>query len=359
MTTAVLVAILSLLLGRMIRGDAAPRKFSVEFFGVFDTIVSFTAFTEDQREFDRCAGVVRGELERLHRLFDIYNEYDGLANVRTVNESAGRVPVKVDSSILDLIELAKTAYDDTGGAVNVALGPVLSIWHDTRERALDGDGGVRIPTYAELSAAAVHTNTADIEVDRERSTVFLRHPDMRLDVGAIAKGYAVQRAVDLVLDSGLRSGLINVGGNVAVIGAPMDGRDAWNIGVRASNGDESSKLLDVLYLSGGAAVTSGNDQRYFMSSGVRYHHIIDPKTLYPAGGVQSVTVLHPDSAAADILSTAAFIMPLEEARALVAKHKAEAVWVMEDGSKMATPGYMRLSKLGRDMSGRREGEAEQ
>ena len=352
---AVLAVILSLSFGRMIIGGAEARKFSVEFFGVFDTIVSFTAFAGDQREFDRYTGVVRGELERLHRLFDIYNNYDGLANIRTINESAGRAPVSVDASILDLIELAKAAYDDTRGAVNVALGPVLSIWHDAREEALDTGGSVPIPTYGELSAAAHHTRVTDIETDRERSSVFLRYPGMRLDVGAIAKGYAVRRAVDLVREAGLRSGLINVGGNVAVIGAPMDGRGAWNIGVRAPDGEGPQKLLDVLYLSEGAAVTSGNDQRYFVSYGIRYHHIIDPKTLYPVKGVRSVTVIHPDSAMADILSTAAFILPLEEARALAARHNAEAVWVLEDGSKAATPGYMSLSKLGRDMSAGREG----
>jgi thiamine biosynthesis lipoprotein len=105
--------------------------------------------------------------------------------------------------------------------------------------------------------------------------------------------------------------------------------------------------LDILQLSEGAAVTSGNDQRYFTVEGQRYHHIIDPKTLYPADGVSSVTVLHSDSAVADVLSTAAFILPLDKARPLIAKQGAEAIWLLSNGTKFATPGYLRLSQLGR------------
>jgi thiamine biosynthesis lipoprotein len=323
------------------------RRFSTEFFDTFDTHVSFTAFAKDEAEFERYADIVRGEMRRLHRLFDIYHGYGGLVNLKTVNDAAGTAPVRADPDILELLELAKAAYEDTGGAVNVALGPVLAIWRERRERAARGDASV--PTIAELQAAAVHVSAGDILLDRENATVLLPYPDMRLDVGAVAKGYAVQRTVERLREAGLRSGLINAGGNVAVVGTPLDGRAMWNIGVRAPGGNAAAaatKIIDVLHLSDEAAVTSGNDQRYFTAEGRRWHHIIDPKTLFPAEGTASVTVLHPDSAAADILSTAAFILPRDEARALVAKHGAEALWVMPDGSKFATPGYLKRSKLG-------------
>jgi thiamine biosynthesis lipoprotein len=318
------------------------RRFSSEFFDTFDTHVSFTAFARDEAEFERYTKVVRDEMLRLHRLFDIYHSYGGLANLKTVNEAAGAA-VRVDPDIVALLELAKAAYEDTEGAVNVALGPVLAIWHGYRERA------AAVPSLAELRAAAVHVSARDILIDRENSTVSLRYPDMRLDVGAVAKGYAVQKAIERVRETGLRSGIINAGGNVAVVGVPLDGRAAWNIGVRAPDAGtrkDASEILDILYLSGGSAVTSGNDQRYFTAGGRRWHHIIDPETLFPAEGVSAVTVLHPDSAAADILSTAAFILPRDKARALIAKRGAEAVWIMPDGAKFATPGYLKLPKLG-------------
>jgi thiamine biosynthesis lipoprotein len=349
--TAALFAVASLAwVARETREKEKYRRFSTEFFDTFDTHVSFTAFAKDEAEFKRYANIVYDEMRRLHRLFDIYHSYDGLVNLKTVNEAAGTA-LRVNPDIVALLELAKTAYEDTEGAVNIALGPVLAIWRKYRERAAADEGSASIPSIAELRAAAVHVSARDILVDRENSTVLLRYPDMRLDVGAVAKGYAVERTVGRVREAGLRSGLINAGGNVAVIGAPLNGRAAWNIGVRAPDsgtGKNASEILDILYLSSdGSVVTSGSDQRYFTAEGRRRHHIIDPATLFPAEGESAaVTVLHPDSAVADILSTAAFILPRDKALALLAKRGAEAIWIMPDGTRFATPGYLKLSKLG-------------
>jgi thiamine biosynthesis lipoprotein len=323
------------------------RKFQTEFFGTFDTVISFTAFAKDESEFGKFLEAVRDEMTHLHRMFDIYNDYEGLSNIKTVNEAAGGAPVKVGAEILDLLETAKEAYSDTGGAVNAALGPALSVWHGYRERALANSADAVVPSYAELSSASAHMSPDDIEIDRKGSTVSLRYPDMRLDVGAIAKGFAVQRAVDRVKKAGLKSGIVNAGGNVAVIGLPFDGREAWSIGVQAPDGAAGSRIIDVLSLTSGAAVTSGNYQRYFVAGDTRYHHIIDPNTLYPAKGVKAVTVLHSDSTTADVLSTAAFVLPYAEARALITEHCAEAIWLLEDGRLEMTEGYRRLSREGR------------
>ncbi|MDR1021298.1 MAG: FAD:protein FMN transferase [Synergistaceae bacterium] len=337
-------------LGKVWLTPGAPvqaKKFSAEFFGTFDTVVSFTAFTKDEAEFEKYLEVVRDEMTRLHRLFDIYNDYEGIVNIKSVNEAAGMAPLKVPPEVLDLLETAKEAYADTGGAVNVALGPALSVWHGYRERALANSANARVPSYAELSSASGHMSLDDMEIDRENSTVRLRYPDMRLDVGAIAKGFAVQRAVERVKEAGLKSGIVNAGGNVAVVGLPLDGREAWSIGVQAPDDGTGSRVIDVLSLTDGAAVTSGNYQRYFIVGDTRYHHIIDPDTLYPAKGIKAVTVLHPDSTRADVLSTAAFILPYAEARDMIAKHGAEAVWLLEDGRLEMTEGYRRLSRAGR------------
>jgi thiamine biosynthesis lipoprotein len=348
LAAAALAALAVLAYGRVVAGTKEELgKFSTEFFGTFDTIVTFTAFAKDEGDFERYAGVVRGEMSRLHELFDIYNDYEGLNNVKTINDLAGLAPVEVDSSILELLEFGIDAYDKTDGTVDIALGPVLLIWHDYRERALAEGGAAAVPSIEELRASSSHISAEDIMIDRERSTVMLKYKDMRLDVGAIAKGYAVRSAVDRVRESGLESGIINAGGNVAVIGKPADGRDVWNIGVRMPEEGGTAKIADVIYLSDGAAVTSGNDQRYFIADGRRYHHIIDPKTLFPAEMVKAVTVTHQDSATADMLSTAAFILPAEKARALIGEYGAEALWLMMDGTKMATPGYIRSSRLGR------------
>jgi thiamine biosynthesis lipoprotein len=323
-------------------------KFSTEFFDTFDTHVTFTAFAPDEAAFERYAKIAHDEMTRLHRLFDIYNLYDGTSNIRTINENAGVSPVVVDSSIIDLLTIARDAYGYTDGAVNVALGPVLSIWHDLRTRALSGDNEFSIPTPEALTLASTHTSVDDIVIDSESSTVFLRCKDMSLDVGALAKGYAVQKTVELLRKSGLESALINAGGNVVATGAPLDGRSAWSIGVRAPVEEEMSEnMLDVLYVPSGAIVTSGNYQRFFKHDGRSYHHIIDPATLYPAEYTRAVTVLHPDSTTADILSTAAFILGYDRARALIGSLGAEALWVTADGAIIMTDGYRRISQLGK------------
>ena len=319
----------------------AAQKFSCQIFDTFDTLVTFTAFAENEAEFDRYRQIVQGEMSRLHRLFDIYHDYENLINVKSLNDAAGTTALPVAPAVVELLEYAKEAYEETGGAVNVALGPVLEIWHDHRGRALSGD--VSVPSPEDLRAAATYISPHDIIIDHDRSTVLLRHQGMRLDVGAIGKGYAVQKTIERLQEAGLKSGLINAGGNVVVTGPPLDGRDAWNIGIHAPV-DDMNTLTDVLSLSAGSVVTSGNDQRYYTAAGKRYHHIIDPQTLYPTERVKSVSILHPDSAIADILSTAAFIMPQAEAEKLIARKEAEAFWVLPDDSEIITAGYYRFSK---------------
>jgi thiamine biosynthesis lipoprotein len=338
---------LVLLAARLWSGGEAtgePRKFSTEIFGAFDTVITFTAFAADEAEFERYVDIARDEMTRLHRLFDIYNGYEGLVNMRSINDGAGGEPQAADPAIIDLLEMGKAAYRETDGAVNIALGPVLSIWHERRERAHNEETSA--PLLDELREAAVHISPDDIVTDAARSTVFLRHADMRLDVGAIGKGYAAGRTAAMLKAAGLRSGVLNAGGSVSAIGSPLDGRDAWNIGVHSPSGADLSELVDVLAVADTTVVTSGNDQRYFVADGVRYHHIIDPATLFPAARAASVTVLHPDSAVADILSTGAFIMPREKALDLVKRHGAEAIWITSDGEAFMTDGYRKVSKIG-------------
>ena len=118
----------------------------------------------------------------------------------------------------------------TGGKVNAAMGGVLRIWHDYRKQGTEDPEAARLPTVQELEAAAAHTDFGDVEIDEDAGTVYLRDPEMSLDVGALAKGFAVQSAIDKAKEAGMVSGFINAGGNVSVIGKPLDGRDAWVIG---------------------------------------------------------------------------------------------------------------------------------
>ena len=172
--------------------------------------------------------------------------------------------------------------------------------------------------------------------DATASTVCLTDPEASLDVGAVAKGWAVQRACALAAEKGYGGFLVSAGGNVFTVGAKPDGSH-WRIAL-----EDPTKVgahLTELELRDCAAVTSGSYQRYFTVDGVKYHHIIDPATAYPADTYLMVTVICPDSAVADALSTSLFLTSCEEGEALAERFGAEALWMWEDGSVRMTEGF--------------------
>ena len=314
-----------------------PQRYQAVYLDVFDTITVVTAYTSSEAEFVRLSEAAHKELLACHRLFDIYNGYEGLNNLYTVNEAAGKAPVAVDVRVLDLVDLALSMHAATRGRVNIAMGAVLALWHDAREAAAADPQAARLPDAAALEEAARHTDIAGVVVDREAGTLFLADPAMRVDVGAVAKGYAVQRAIEVLRSLGANSVFLSAGGNIAVIGAKPGG-EKWSVGVQDPFGRE--EWADLLALSDYAAVTSGTYERYFTVDGARYHHIIDPDTLYPSDRWVSVTVLAQDSGLADALSTALFNMDEAEALSLIEGISGtEAFLIRPDGSTVRTGGF--------------------
>ena len=317
-----------------------PEKFQTTFSDAFDTITVVTLFCTSEKQFDNYVEIIHDEMMRLHRLFDIYNDYDGINNVKKINDFAGKEPVECAPEIIELLSEGVTAHKDTGGTVNVALGSVLRIWHDARDIASENPDQAKAPDYKDLLRAYEHTDIEKLIIDAENKTVYLEDPEMSLDVGAFAKGWAVERAVQLAREKGLKSGVISAGGNVAVVGIPLDGRDSWSIGIQSPDGNG---LFDAVAGSDIAAVTSGDYERFFIADGVSYHHIINPETLFPADRYRSVTVLHEDSGIAEMLSTPIFILPEKEGEALAEKYSAEVLWIYADGTFKATDGYLARS----------------
>jgi len=330
-------------------------RYQKSIYDAFDTHIMVLGYARNQAEFDRWAQTIHHELRRLHILYDIYNDYDGINNLKTINDNAGGAPVEVDQAIIDLLAFAKSAYRESSGVVNVALGSVLRIWHSYRQEGISSPQTASLPPIEFLSAAMAHTNIQDVVIDQENRTVFLRDGQMSLDVGALAKGFAVQRAMELAGKSGFSSGLINGGGDIRITGSPRSGRDYWTVGVRNpaanSDDDQGDSLYDTLLLSGEMAVaTSGDYQRYYTVDGARYSHIIDPTTLMPADRYAGVTAIHPDAGMAEMLSTAVFILPQEEGARLLARHGGQAIWIFSDGSSTETGGYSAFSQSGRDQN---------
>ena len=307
------------------------QRYEATYWDVFDTVTTVTGYAAGQAEFDAAAREIHDTLLEYHRLYNIYESYDGLRNLKTVNDQAGIGPVPVDTRILSLLQFAQTAWTETGSRVNAAMGSVLALWHDAREQALEDPDRAALPDRSALEEAALHTDLSALELDLEAGTAFLTDPDMALDVGALAKGYAVEQVAAAAPDHFL----ISVGGNVCATGPKPDGTP-WTVAVENPDGGDFLKLL---YAEDRSVVTSGDYQRYFELDGVRYHHIIDPDTLEPAAYWRSVTVVAESSAAADCLSTALFTLPQAEGQRLLDQWGAEALWIGRDGAQVMSPGF--------------------
>lgn len=329
---ALLLLMALLLMGCANAAKQEQKQYTATFLDIFDTMTSIVGKADSEDAFREKAQQIHDELLYYHQLFDIYNDYDGLVNLKTVNDQAGIAPVIVDETIIALLKDCQSYYDLTEGRVNVAMGSVLSLWHEAREAGVNDPAHAALPGQDKLEAAATHTAIETLVIDEEASTVYLTDPEAKLDVGAVAKGWSAQRVCENA-PSGL---LISVGGNVCAAG-PKDAEGTpWVVGVQDPDG--GADYLHTLYLTKGSIVTSGDYQRAYVVDGKTYHHIIDPDTLYPGTAWRSVTVLCEDSGLADALSTALFLLSEEDGRALLEKTGAEALWVDAAGNRFYSSG---------------------
>ena len=317
------------------------EKFTEHSLELFDTATTITGYERDEEDFKEKSAMILGELEEYHKLFDIYHKYDGMENLCSVNElyDGAHREVTVDQRIIDMLLYAKAMHKATGGAMNVAMGSVLSLWHEYRTAGLDEPWAAELPPRERLEEAALHTDIEDVIIDEEAKTVFLADPEMSLDVGAVAKGYAVEMVAQALEADGVAGYVINVGGNVRTVGAKSD-EERWVVGIEDPEGDEANPYLVYLELAGETVVTSGSYQRFYTVGDKEYHHIIDQETLMPADKYVSVSVVSRDSAQADALSTALFCMSLTEGLMLVEQTpNCEALWVFADGSQKTSTGF--------------------
>lgn len=330
----ILLSLCLLLGGCAARPSAETRqRYTATFLELFDTVTTVIGYADSKEAFESAAAAVRDGLKRYHELFDIYNEY-GTPNLKTVNDNAGIAPVKVDAAILELLSDCREYHRLTDGRVNVAMGSVLKLWHDARAAAECDPAHAAIPREEALRAAAEHTDIGVLVIDEAAGTVFLTDPQARLDVGAVAKGWATQKVAQTA-PAGL---LISVGGNVCATGAKADG-SPWVVGIQ--DPDNAERNLCALTVATGAVVTSGDYQRTYRVGDVLYHHIIDPATLLPARRWRSVSILCDDSGLADALSTGLFLMDRADGEALAKQYGADVMWVDAEGHEYRTAGFER------------------
>ncbi len=335
-----------------------PRyeKYSGYFTEAFDTFTQVISYRQSREEFDEMLEYTETRYKQLHKLYDIYNSYENVNNIKTINDNAGIAPVKVDKEIIDLLLFSKEWHEKSGGKMNVAMGSVLKVWHDKREEyddiqrinfplveSVSGDE-IALPDINLLKEKALHTDINLVEIDTENMTVFIKDEKVRLDVGAVAKGFATELVADELIAMGYDNFLISAGGNVKSWGAPKDERTRWGVSIENPMVDENWIMLggsvDTAYFNTEMSlVCSGGYQRFMIIDNQRYHHLIDPVSLCPEERWRGVAILCEDSGMADALSTTVFMMnPREALRFVEEIEGADCILTEPDGTTHISSG---------------------
>lgn len=310
--------------------------YTTTWFDLFDTVSVVKGYARSQAEWDEQMEALHADLLHYHQLFDIYHHYDGMVNLYDVNAQAAEAPVAVEGDLYTFLDwCANTVYPQTEGATNIAAGAVLALWHDARESDTPAP-----PEDALIQQALDHMDIADLKLSN--GTVYFTDPALRLDVGAVGKGYAVELAAEAAQARSLDSALLNIGGNLRAIGEKANGEGTWTVGVENPWGSDPAYLQTLTLPDGYSLIVSGDYQRYFEYEGVRYSHLIDLTTGYPAQYCSSVAILAPGGSGGtgDALSTALFCLPETEGRRLLeAQPGFAALWMYPDGTTSQTDGW--------------------
>jgi len=294
--------------------DAFRRSFRHTETLYFDTPVTLLGYETKEAEFTRACDLLRGRLACLDGLFDAYAPYGDTVNLYRLNQSAGGEALQVPDELFGLLVFCKEAARLTEGRVDPAMGAVTFLWQEARETAQENGGEAPPPTEEALRAAAGHCDMEQLELDPVNRTARIADPEMRLDVGAVAKGYAADLLAADLRAAGFDGYALSMGGNLITVGEKPFGQK-WQMGI-LDPADAEQTAVTVPLGGGMSLVTSGGYLRCFTWEGKTYHHIIDPATLYPSDSdVASVTVMGSCSALCDALSTCLYQMDVAQGQA--------------------------------------------
>ena len=298
----------------------ANKEYSKDVFAM-DTYMSLKAYGPHGEE------AVLAAVEEINRLDVLWSVSSENGEVYQINHN-GEGQLSEDTK--ELFATARDLYDSTEGAFDVTVYPLMDLWGFT-------SGKYHVPSKAELSKALAQVDQSKLALSQDGYLTLGKKQQM--DLGGIAKGYTSSRIMEIYKEYGVISGMVSLGGNVQALGTKIDGSN-WNIGIQDPENKEG-EILGVLSISDQAVITSGGYERYFEEDGKTYHHILDPKTGYPAdSGLSSVSIVSKDGTLADGLSTALFVMGKEKAVSYWKQNKDafDVVLVEEDGSIYVTEG---------------------
>ncbi len=291
------------------------------------TEVHLTAWTDDEARARNAFDAAFAEFDRLDGLMSVWRPG---SDVVRVNEAAGQHPVKVSPDVIAVLRDARQISEWTGGKFDVSWGVLAGLWR------FDHDQDNQLPDMNEVRRRLPLIDYRAVDIDQPPGMVYLRHPGMRLHLGGIGKGYAIDNAARILRQHGIRDFMIQAGGDLYV-GGVKDGR-RWRLGIQDPRGP-ANKTFAAIELSDRTLSTSGDYERYFMHGGRRYHHIIDPTTGEPATGCRSVSIISRSATLADGLSTGVFLVGPEAGMELL-RHipDVDAVIVTATNEVLTTPG---------------------
>lgn len=289
-------------------GDTGLESFTRREF-LFDTLIEITVYAPNEDEAQVALIGAFAEFSRIEGITVRYgDDLQAPSDVQRINNSAGIAPQVVDPDIIVMLSRAIKLSELGEGVFDPAIGPLVDLW------GIGDSGQGQVPLQQDVKRLLPLIDMGKIQIDEGQHTVFLPEPGMSLDLGGVAKGYATDMAVSALRRCGIEHAFINAGGNAYALGGKPDG-SAWRIGIQDPR--HAGEILGVVEIYEGSVVTSGDNQRYFIADGVRYHHIFDPDTGYPAQGVWQSTIISSCSMDADILSTMTFILGPEKSRGLL------------------------------------------
>lgn len=286
------------------------------------TIFDVTVIGDNEKAIEAVAVKAFDEIKRIDGLMSRYKEG---SEVSLVNKNAGIAPVKVGQELIEVLKEARKVSELSDGAFDVTIGPLTNLW------AFDM-GKDAVPPEEKIEELKRLVNYRKLKIDEAASTVFLEEKGMMIDVGGIAKGYSVAKAMKVFEDAGIGNVIINAGGNLNLKGTKRG--KPWKIGIQEPR--DEKKLLGILNITDTSVSTSGDYQRSFIKDGVRYHHILDPKTGFPAKGLISATVVGKSNTSMDGFSSAVFILGAEKGAVFMKKAGVEGVMVTEEGKVIIT-----------------------
>lgn len=290
-----------------------------------DTYINIKLYSKNKKV-DKILNDVESIYNKYDILADAYTKYDNVINVYYLNNVLKvNKEITISKELADLIQYGIDVYNNTNGLVNIAMGNVTGVWKKYINE------GTEIPSEKELNNLNININDIVLEGNK-----FLKKSDVKLDLGSITKGYVTEEVGNYLESKKIDKYLINAGGNVKVGKSYKDGK--YVIGIE--NPNDTNKMYKKINVENKSVVTSGDYQRYYEVNGIRYNHIINPKTRFPANNVKSVTVICDNSKDADMYSTYLFLLSLEEALNYVNnKDNLEAVFYVNEDNIITSKGF--------------------